>query len=34
MITSSFGPQIDDVAFMKKIGSFGIGAPASSACSR
>ena len=29
MITSSFGPQIEDVAFIKKIGSVGIAAPAS-----
>ena len=30
---SSFGPQSDVVAFMKRIGSFGIGMPDSAAWS-
>jgi hypothetical protein len=34
MMTSSFGPQIEDVAFMKNIGSEGMAAPASCACNR
>ena len=33
MMTSSFGPQMAQVAFMKMIGSGGIGAPVSAAWS-